>query len=182
MRGRRIVVGALVGVLALACGGEAPEETADAPGAEAEPSRDFALPPSAGAPRASQPGRVPDTVRPTPDSAAGETGEFAVREGRRRAPEEFDLGAMVASYRRYYREELVEMGSEVRGNVDPEIARDARRRVALEWGYVDIGAWGDLLADLTADQRAVLDNRLAAANESLAAELHAPGSPEPPQR
>lgn len=173
MRVRAIVLGSLLGGLVLACGG-----TAERP-AEAGPGPDtvggLALPPSAGAPRASQPARSPDTVRPAADSGAASS-------GRHRSPEELDLGAIVEAYRRHYREEFTEMGSDVRGGVDPALAEAAKRRVALEWGYVDVGAWSDLVADMTADQRAVLANRLAAANETLAAELHVPGAPAPPER
>lgn len=179
VRGRGTLPVALAVALVLGCGGDV-EERAEEPDADAGGAESMALPPSAGAPRASQPGRTPDTVRPAADTAPAGGEEFEIREGRRRSPEELDLGAIVSTYRQHYREEFVEAGSDVRDRVDPALVEAAKRRVALEWGYVDVGAWSDLLADMTPDQRAVLANRLAAANETLAAELHGPGAPDPP--
>ncbi|MBW3660604.1 MAG: hypothetical protein KY397_03105 [Gemmatimonadetes bacterium] len=174
-----IAIGAAA-IAALAVGCDAgPDEGVDDRALE-ERAEDVALPPSAAAPRTDQPDRGPDTIRPSPDTEPAEPAETPAPEGRRRSPEELDLGGIVNAYQRYYREEYVEQGSNVRSGVDPELVEDAKRRVALDWGYVDVGAWNDLLADMTRDQRTVLANRIAAANEQLAAELHGPGAPEVP--
>lgn len=173
------VATALAGILATGCGGDGAdggaERTTD------DRTGDVALPPSANAPRASLPGRSPDTLRPEADTMVVDPlAEPAPAPGRRRSPEEFDLGAVVAAYQRYYREEYVEQGSDVRGRVDPGLVEDAKRRVALDWGYVDVGAWRSMLADMTADQRTVLSNRIGAADETLSRELHGPDAPEIP--
>ncbi|MDX1660290.1 MAG: hypothetical protein R3326_00755 [Gemmatimonadota bacterium] len=173
---------AIVAVAALAACGEGPDAGSTADRRVIDRSGDVALPPSANAPRASLPARAPDTVRPVDDPVvdpAADTLGLDLSSVGRRSPEEFDLAAIVNTYRKYYREEYVEMGSDVRGRVDPELVEDAERRVALLWGYVEVGAWESMMADMTADQRAVLSNRLMAANEVLARELHGPGAPGP---
>ena len=76
------------------------------------------------------------------------------------------------AYRRYYTEQYYEMGSDVSGGTDPALERDAKRRTALDWGYVDTGAWSALVGDLTRDQRIVVADRIAAANAELARRLH----------
>lgn len=175
--------GHLALALALACGG-ADDADFRLEGARDDDGR-IALPPSAGAPRADLPGGGPDTLRPVADSLAASpeevdwrieaTGEAAMESppaGRRRAPEEFDIQTVVDTYRRYYTELFHEMGSEVRGGSDPALERDAKRRVALDWGYVEVGAWSDMVGDMTRDQRIVLADRVAAANAELAGRLH----------
>lgn len=178
--------GVLVLVLALACGG-ADDADFRVEGARNDDGR-IALPPSAGAPRADLPGGGPDTLRPVADSLAvppeevdwriEDTGDAAPETrpaGRRRAPEEFDIPTVVDAYRRYYTETFHEMGSEVRGGSDPALERDAKRRVALDWGYVEVGAWSDMVADMTRDQRIVLADRIAAANADLGGRLQTTG-------
>lgn len=177
MKGRSAALATgLIGILAVACGGDGADGTAER---TTEERTDVALPPSANAPRASLPGRSPDTLRPDADTVGVDPQAEAAAD-RRRSPEEFELGAIVSAYQRYYREEYVERGSDVRGRVDPDLVEHARRRIALDWGYVDVGAWGSMLADMTADQRAVLSNRIAAADETLVRELHGPDAPEIP--
>lgn len=154
--------------LALAACGEGGEPAGEVSDADTATGR-IAQPPSATAPRAALPGGAPDTVRPAPDTLA----EVVPQPGaRRRAAEEIDLGAIIAGYRRYYTELFYEEGSDVRGGIDPALERDAKRRVALDWGYVDTGAWSDLVADLARDQRVVLADRIEAANRELASQLH----------
>lgn len=184
-RGRRIAfvtrLAMVLAVGAAACGGGGPDEEDTSDRRVLDRDGGVALPPSANAPRASLPGRTPDTVRPVDDATVDpRTDTLGVEPppGRRRSPEEFDLAAMVNAYREYYREEYVEQGSDVRGDVDPGLVDDARRRMALDWGYVEVGAWRDMTSDMTADQRAVLSNRMEAADETLARELHGPDAPE----
>lgn len=184
MSGRATAWAAVVAALvATGCGGDGGNRETDPDRGVVDQSGEVALPPSASAPRASLPGRSPDTVRPADDATVDPMADTLGMEAlpdRRRSPEEFDLAAIVNAYRVHYREEFVEQGSDVRGRVDPELVEHAKRRVALDWGYVDVGAWGDMISDMTADQRAVLSNRLQAADEVLIRELHGPDAPVPP--
>jgi hypothetical protein len=128
----------------------------------------LALPPSARAPRAPQPGGSPDTVVPgAPDDTLASEGTV----GPIPLPV-LDVGAVANAYRRFYGEIYAEMGSSVRGSVDPELVEEAKHRTALEFGYVDVNAWNDMLADLNGAQRSELSQRIAAMNRDLAAELH----------
>lgn len=166
MRAR--VLGVML-ALGAGCGGEEPEPRAESPGADSIEAERLVLPPSAAAPRASLPARTPDTLRPD--------GRPPVEPGlenrsRRRAPDELDVDAIVDAYRRYYRAEFHERDSSVRGDVDPELVEHAKRRVALDWGYVRIGAWDDLTGDMLPGQRDRLHTSLASVNRALAAELH----------
>ena len=156
-------------ILASACGGETPPEAGE--GAGRDTLTGLAQPPSAGAPRASAEGFAPDTVRP---GAAG-------ADSLGPAPEtsELDVDSIVARYRDNYGSELVQTGSEVQGSVDPEIVEAAKRRTALDFGYVEIGAWKDLMADLTELQRADVTRRIDEVNRELARELHS-GEPITP--
>lgn len=184
VRGRGTAWAAVVAALvATGCGGDGADRDVSSDRDVQDRSGDVALPPSANAPRASLPGRSPDTVRPADDATLdprSDTLGVDALSDRRRSPEEFDLAAIVNAYRKYYREEFVEQGSEARDRVDPALVEHAKRRIALDWGYVDVGAWRDMISDMTADQRAVLSNRLQAADEVLARELHGPGAPDPP--
>jgi hypothetical protein len=67
----------------------------------------------------------------------------------------------------------------VRGQVDPVIVEAAKRRTALDFGYVEMSAWMDLMADLTELQRADVTRRIDEANRELARELHS-GEPITP--
>lgn len=184
MRSRGTAWAAVAAVLvATGCGGDGADRETSPDRDVQDRSGDVALPPSANAPRANLPGRSPDTVRPADDATVdpgSDTLGLDPLTDRRRSPEEFDLAAIVNAYRRYYREEFVEQGSDARDRVDRELVEHAKRRIALDWGYVDVGAWRDMLSDMTADQRAVLSNRLQAADEVLARDLHGPGAPDPP--
>ena len=152
-------------ILASACGGEAPPEDGEAAGSDTLAG--LAQPPSAGAPRASAENFTPDTVRPDT------VGEDSLGP----APEvsELDVDSIVARYRDNYGSELVQIGSEVQGAVDPEIVEAAKRSTALGFGYVEIGAWTDLMADLTEAQRTELTRRIDEVNRELARELHSGG-------
>ncbi|MGH7587642.1 MAG: hypothetical protein ACRELU_03510 [Gemmatimonadota bacterium] len=164
MRLRDLVPLALVVLVAGACG-EAPPEAGEV--AEGDTLAGLAQPPSAGAPRASAEGFAPDTVRPDT------VGEDSLGP----APEtsELDVDSIVARYRDNYGSELVQIGSDVQGDVDPEIVEAAKRRTALGFGYVEIGAWTDLMADLTEAQRTEVTRRIDEVNRQLAGELHSGG-------
>ncbi len=151
-------------ILAAACG-EEPPETRDA--GVGDSLAGLAQPPSAGAPRASVEGFAPDTVRPAA------TGVDSLGP----APEtsELDVDSIVSRYRANYGSELVQTGSEVQGQVDPAIVEAAKRRTALDFGYVEISAWTDLMADLTEPQRTEVTRRIDEVNRELARELHSGG-------
>lgn len=159
MRLRDLTSLALV-ILTAACG-EGPPEARDAttPG---DTLAGLAQPPSAGAPRASAEGFAPDTIRPGAADSLGPAPETS----------ELDVDSIVARYRDNYGSELVQTGSDVRGAVDPEIVEAAKRRTALDFGYVEIGAWTDLMVDLTELQRADVTRRIDEVNRELARELH----------
>ena len=158
--------------LALACGGgDDPAETAS----EVDGDGRIVLPPSGDARRATAAGGSPDTLRPTPDSLAGPGTDWRIQEdpaGRHRSPEEFDLQGIVDAYRRYYTELYYEEGSDVRGGIDPALESDAKRRTALDLGYVEVGSWADMVSDMNRDQQIVLADRISAANGELARRLH----------
>ncbi|HUP18909.1 MAG TPA: hypothetical protein VM778_03025 [Gemmatimonadota bacterium] len=164
--------GALALALVLACGGgDDPARSAS----EVDEEGRIVLPPSANAPRGTLPGGGPDTLRPVPDTLAGPEPDWRIEEdpaGRHRAPEEFDLQGIVDAYRRYYTELYYEEGSDVRGGIDPVLEGNAKRRIALDWGYVEVGAWSDMVDDMSRNQQIVLADRIAAANGELAERLH----------
>ncbi|HKY60658.1 MAG TPA: hypothetical protein VJP59_06560 [Gemmatimonadota bacterium] len=165
MRLRDLASLALMTLASMACGGEGPPE----PGvtADGDTLAGLAQPPSAGAPRTSTEGFAPDTVRP------GTAGEDSL--GPAPAVSELDVDSIVARYSSNYGSELVQTGSDVQGDVDPAIVEAAKRRTALDFGYVEISAWMDLMADLTEAQRAEVTRRIDEANRRLARELHAGG-------
>lgn len=155
-------------IAALGCtGDEIPDEPGSV-GSGDSVSGTIALPPSADVPRASIPGHAPDSLRPEPEVEADTTRRLDARE--------FDLRTIVDAYRDHYQAAYNEEGSSVRGRVDPELAADARRRVALDWGYVELGAWDAMRADMTSDQRIVLEREIVRADSDLAARLH--GDPD----
>jgi len=143
-------------------------ETGRSSGADTVAEGELALPPSARAPRAPQPGGAPDTMVPAaPDdtlAAEGTVGPVP--------PPVLDVGVIAGNYREYYVQQFHEIGSGVRGDVDPELVEDAKRRTALDFGFVDVGAWNNLLRELSAEQRAYLAEAIAATNRDLARELH----------
>ena len=165
---RALALGAML-ALGSGCGGEEHERGTGSPAADSIEADQLALPPSAAAPRASLPARTPDTLRPDglPPVEPG-----VENPSRRRAPDELDVDAIVDAYRRYYRAEFHERGSQVRGDVDPQLVEYAKRRVALDWGYVRIGAWNDLTRDMLPGQRDRLHTSIASVHRALAAELH----------
>lgn len=159
----------LVVVILMAGCGEQPPEARDA--GTGDTLAGLAQPPSAGAPRAAAEGFTPDTVRP------GAAGQDSL--GPAPATSELDVDSIVSRYRSNYGSELVQTGSEVRGEVDPVIVEAAKRRTALDFGYVEITAWTDLMADLTELQRADVTRRIDEVNRELARELHS-GEPITP--
>jgi hypothetical protein len=161
----RDFVSLVVVVLMAACG-EQPPEARDA--GTGDTLAGLAQPPSADAPRAAAEGFTPDTVRPGQDSLAPAP-----------ATSELDVDSIVSRYRSNYGSELVQTGSEVRGQVDAAIVEAAKRRTALDFGYVEMSAWMDLMADLTELQRADVTRRIDEANRELARELHS-GEPITP--
>lgn len=170
VRGAVLAACLIVGV---GCGGDEPPAERSAP--DSIDADELALPPSAVAPRASLPGRTPDTLRPEGREALPpEPGDDR---SRRLSPEELDVDVIVDAYRRYYIEEYYEAGSAVRGDVDPELVVHAKRRVALDLGYVDVGAWDALTRDMLSGQRSRLNTELANVNRALAAQLHGAESP-----
>lgn len=166
MRLRHVLSLALV-ILTAVCG-EEPPEGGEAP--RGDTLAGLAQPPSAGAPRAEVEGFAPDTVRP---------GAGVDSLGPAPATSELDVDSIVARYRSNYGSELVQTGSEVRGAVDPEIVEAAKRRTALDFGYVEMDAWTELMADLTELQRADVTRRIDEVNRELARELHS-GQPITP--
>jgi len=142
--------------------------------ADSIPEGELVLPPSAGAARAPQQDGAIDTLVPgAPDDSIAPEGTVG-----NVPPSVLDVGAIAASYRRFYGEIFAEMGSPVRGNVDPELVEEAKRRTALEFGYVNVNAWNAMLAQLPAGDRADLAGRVATANRALSRELH--GAQGPP--
>jgi hypothetical protein len=156
---------ALVILAVAACGGEEPPGAGEA--TQGDTLAGLAQPPSAGAARASAEGFAPDTVRP--DTVGEDT------LGPAPGVSELDVDSIVARYSDNYGSELVQTGSDVQGAVDPEIVEAAKRRTALDFGYVEIGAWMDLMADLTEAQRTDVTRRIEEANRRLARELHSGG-------
>lgn len=141
--------------------------------AEAEAdSGAIALPPSAAAPRTAPDtaGEAPPVVRdrPGPMETVGPV-----------PPPVLDVGAIVSGYRKYYGDLFSEMGSAVRGDVDPKLVEEAKHRTALDFGFVKVSAWKDMVGRLSAAQRSDLDQRIAAANRDLATRLH--GRPPAPR-
>jgi hypothetical protein len=165
---RRLAI--LVFVMVSAC--ERGDEAERSAVADSLAGGEIALPPSARAPRAPQPGGAPDTVVPAApdDTIASESTVGPV------PPPVLDVGAIVNSYRHFYEKGFAEMGSQVRGDVDPELVEEAKHRTALEFGYVDANAWNELLAELTPGQRAEVAQGIATTNRDLARMLHG-GSP-----
>lgn len=166
---RGVVIALLVG-LVMACGGGTEERGS---GSAADSARgDLALPPSGGAPRASAQGHAPDTVRPEglelPDTTdAG----FAADSSRHLSPEELDVDSITAVYRDHYRSEYLDH-HEVRAGdldlrLDPEVVAAAERRTALQFGYVDLDGWEQLLADMIEPQRLELARRIDAFHREL---------------
>lgn len=170
VRGALLVVALLAGI---GCGDDEPRADRSTP--DAVDADELAQPPSAAASRASLPGRTPDTVRPEGREALppdrGDAGS------RRLSPDELDVDAIVEAYRRYYIAEYYEQGSDLRGDVDPELIVDVKRRTALDWGYVNVGAWDALTADMRPAQRSRLNTEIASVNRALAAQLHGADSP-----
>ncbi len=164
-------VAVLVLILGLGCGERPPEDDADAPGAPA--SGELARPPSADAPRATQPGFAPDTMRP--EATEGDTLPALDT-----APATSDLSvdSIVGQYRNHYAAELVEIRTGDAGTEDVDAVEAAKRRTALDFGYVEMTAWSDMVADLTASQRAELGRRVDQVNREVARDLQRedPGS------
>ncbi len=165
-----LVLAGAIAVSACARGGG---EAARSAAADSIPEGELVLPPSASAARAPQEGAALDTVLPAaPDDSFALEGTVGPV-----PPAVLDVGAVAGAYRRFYIETFTELGSPVRGNVDPELVEEAKRRTALEFGYVDADAWNDMLRDLSAEARAELAGRIATTNRALAQELHGAQAP-----
>ncbi|MGH7572135.1 MAG: hypothetical protein ACREMK_09870 [Gemmatimonadota bacterium] len=161
-RARRCVIAFMVVVLGTVCGEQPPGEADSAPGTAA--SGELAQPPSAGAPRAAQPGFSPDTMRP--EAAVDDT---LAGQGAAPATSDLSVDSIVGQYRNHYAAELVEIRTGEAGAEDA--AEAAKRRTALDFGYVEMTAWSDMVADLTEAQRAELVQRIEQANRELAREV-----------
>ena len=153
-------------VLGAACGERPPEEAASE--ADTTASGELVQPPSADAPRTSQEGFAPDTVHP--EAAAGDTLAGA---GEAPATSELSVDSIVARYRNNYGGEFVERSAEGPGASEAELIEAAKRRTALDFGYVEDTAWSDMVADLTLAQRTELARRIEEASRELAQELRA---------
>lgn len=149
-----------VALLGSGCREEPAEEAS--PGTGASAPGELAQPPSAGAPRASQPGFAPDTMRSeaTPEDGPTEL-EGAPPTGR------LSVDSIVGQYRNHYAAGQVDVVAEGGTATQPEIEEEAKRRTALDFGYVEMTAWSDMVADLTQAQRAELAQRIEQANREL---------------
>lgn len=166
---RRSLTAAALLLAACGRGGDAGRS----PAADSIPEGQLVLPPSAGAARAPMEAGYPDTLVPgAPDDTLAPEGTVG-----NVPPPMLDVRTVVNAYRRFYGNLYVEMGSSVRGGVDPELVEEAKHRTALEFGYVDANAWNDMLSDLAGDERAALAEGIAVANQALAAELHGAQAP-----
>ncbi|MFN2420336.1 MAG: hypothetical protein ABR527_03000 [Gemmatimonadota bacterium] len=157
----------VLGLVALVACARGDNEVGSVGGRDTVGDGDLALPPSGGAPIPRAGGAAPDTVS-AEDAAPYDTTE-TVGPG---PPPRLDVGAIVNVYRRNYQELISEFGSEVRNDVDSKLVEDAKRMTALEHGFVDLGAWNDMVSELSPSQRAELAERIAATNRDLARELH----------
>ena len=157
-------IAVMVAMLGAGCGEQPPDDDASAPGDPA--SGELARPPSADAPRATQPGFAPDTMRP--EAATDDT-----LAGLEAAPATSDLSvdSIVGQYRNHYAAELVEIRTGDAGAEEVDAVEAAKRRTALDFGYVEITAWSDMVADLTEPQRAELERRVEQANQEVARDL-----------
>jgi hypothetical protein len=133
---------------------------------------DLALPPSGGAPGPRAGGGTPDTLNAEDTAVFDTTSPGPTETVGPVPPDRLDVGTIVAAYREHYRGLFAEFGSDVRNDVDPELVENAKRMAALDYGFVEVGAWNDMLSELSPSQRADLAERIAAANRDLARELH----------
>ena len=133
---------------------------------------DLALPPSAGAPRPRAGGGTPDTLTAEETAPHDTTTPGPTETVGPVPPERLEVGVILGVYRRNYQELFSEFGSQVRNDVDPKLVEDAKRMTALEHGFVDLGAWDDMVSELSPSQRAELAEGIAATNRDLARELH----------
>ncbi|MGH7563919.1 MAG: hypothetical protein ACREK5_05805 [Gemmatimonadota bacterium] len=162
-RALRAATALVVVMLGVGCGEQPRGEDASAPGAPA--SGELAQPPSAGAPRATQPGFAPDTMRPEA------TGDDTLAGLDAPATSDLSVDSIIGQYRNHYAAELVEIRTGDAGAEEGDAVEAAKRRTALDFGYVELTAWSDLVADLTEAQRAELERRVEQANREVAREL-----------
>lgn len=85
------------------------------------------------------------------------------------------VGAIVAGYRRHYREAFASSGTSVRGGADPVLVAEAKRLTAADFGYPDPDGWSRLIADLAAEQRFELADGIQTVHQELA---QVDGSPQ----
>lgn len=161
MRVVRGLLGALalgVALLGSGCGEEPADEVDPETGASAP--GELAQPPSAGAPRAAQPGFAPDTMW-------AEASETETPADQAPATSELSVDSIVGQYRNHYAAGQVDVAAEGGTATQAEIEEEAKRRTALDFGYVEMTAWSDMIADLTEAQRAELTQRIEQANREL---------------
>lgn len=169
MRPVSLIGPAAIAVLLLAGGcGEEPAEEAG-PADETSAAGDLAQPPSAGAQRATQPGFAPDTMR------AGAQADTVPEPAP--ATSELSVDSIVTQYRNHYAAGQVDVATEGGTGTAAEIEEEAKRRAALDFGYVEQTAWADMVADLTREQRAELTRRIDEANRELEQALRREGVP-----
>lgn len=172
MRRVTLLFPAAIAFLLLAGGcGEEPAEEAG-PADETSAAGELAQPPSAGAPRATQPGFAPDTMR-----AEAAEADTSVQLEPAPTTSELDVDSIVMQYRNHYAAGQVDVATEGGTGTAAEIEDEAKRRAALDFGYVEQTAWADMVADLTREQRAELTRRIEQANRELDQALRREGVP-----
>lgn len=160
-------------LLAGGCGEEPAEEAG--PADQTSAAGELAQPPSAGAPRATQPGFAPDTMR-----AEAAEADTSVRLEPAPTTSELSVDSIVMQYRNHYAAGQVDAATEGGEGTSAEIEEEAKRRTALDFGYVEQTAWSDMVADLTQEQRAELTRRIEQATRELDQALQREGVPTEP--
>lgn len=92
--------------------------------------------------------------------------------GRDLSPQELDVGAIADAVLIHYIEAFFRDQPEVRHRLDPDVAAEARRRTAYDWGFVSADGWSDLVGSLDARQREALHRRLVEIDRALIEDLH----------
>jgi len=170
---------AVLAVACVACG----ERDLGVPVRSGSPESDeLALPPSANAPRVMREELPPDTL--TRDSVdefviLGSDSTIPALDGGVGFDPALSVDAIATAYRGHYAAALASEGSAVAGRIDRELQHQAELRTARDRGF---GAWTELIAALSPEQRARLVDRLNEANVEMARELHGTPAPrEPPE-
>ena len=90
------------------------------------------------------------------------------------------MDSIVAQYRNHYAAGQVDAATEGGEGTSAEIEEEAKRRTALDFGYVERTAGEDMVADLTQEQRAELGRRIEQATRELDQALQREGVPTEP--